>query len=61
MNRRPNITNEYLKLYYSCKEFNCLPYEGGLLDQPAVIAEAFFVIQNVINQYQAQKGGNSDG
>lgn len=56
MNDRPNVSNEYLQLYANCKEFNCLPYEGGYLDQPAKIMSAFSVIQEVIAKYQ-QKGG----
>lgn len=50
------VNNEYLHLYINCKEFNCLPYEGGYLDQPVKIMSAFSVIQGVVAQYQ-QKGG----
>lgn len=36
-----------------CKEFHCLPYEGGYFDQPAQWIEAFELIQNVIGEYKA--------
>lgn len=48
--------NEYLHLFNMCKEFHCLPYEGGYLDQPAIYIEAFELIQNTINQYKANQG-----
>lgn len=51
------FSNEYLKLFVMCKEFHCLPYEGGYLDQPAIYIEAFEIIQQTINQYQANRKG----
>jgi hypothetical protein len=54
MNNR-SFSNYYLELYLMCKEFNCLPYEGGFLDQPAKIAEAFGLIKRTIAQYQANR------
>lgn len=41
-----------------CKEFHCLPFEGGYMDQPAIYTEAFELIQGIMNEYQAkqQKG-----
>jgi hypothetical protein len=36
-----SFSNEYLKIYCMCKEFHCLPYEGGYFDQPAKWIEAF--------------------
>ncbi|MCD4838172.1 hypothetical protein LRS37_04655 [Neobacillus sedimentimangrovi] len=50
-----SFSNEYLKLFVMCKEFHCLPYEGGYLDQPAIYIEAFEIIQQTINQYQANR------
>lgn len=47
--------NYYLELYLMCKEFKCLPYEGGYLDQPAIYAQAFGIIKGIINQYAANK------
>jgi hypothetical protein len=38
-----------------CKEFNCLPFDGGYFDQPSIYIEAFELIQNTINQYRAQE------
>lgn len=38
-----------------CKEFNCLPYEGGYFDQPAKWVEAFELIKSIMDQYNAQK------
>lgn len=52
-----SFSNEYLKLFLMCKEFHCLPYEGGYLDQPAVYIEAFELIQGIMNQYQANRKG----
>lgn len=59
MNGR-SIHNEYLSLYSYCKEFNCLPYEGGWLDQPAIYIESFEIIADIINQYQKERR-NVDG
>jgi hypothetical protein len=56
-----SFSNEFLKLYFMCKEFHCLPYEGGYLDQPAIYIEAFELIQNTINQYQAKREGGRHG
>jgi TorA maturation chaperone TorD len=52
-----SFSNEYLKLFLMCKEFHCLPYEGGYLDQPAIYIEAFEHIQGIINQYEANRKG----
>lgn len=49
-----SFSNEYLKLFLMCKEFHCLPYDGGYLDQPAIYIEAFELIQQTMNQYQNQ-------
>ncbi len=53
-----SFSNEYLKLFVMCKEFHCLPFEGGYMDQPAIYTEAFELIQGIMNEYQAkqQKG-----
>lgn len=52
------FTDYYLELYLMCKEFRCLPYEGGYLDQPAIYAQAFGIIKGIINQYEANKPSN---
>jgi hypothetical protein len=49
------FSNDYLKLYLMCKEFRCLPYEGGYLDQPAIYIEAFEIIHQTINKYEANR------
>lgn len=53
-----SFSDEYLKLFVMCKEFHCLPFEGGYMDQPAIYTEAFELIQGIINEYQSkqQKG-----
>jgi curli biogenesis system outer membrane secretion channel CsgG len=38
-----------------CKEFNCLPSEGGLLDQPAKVMSAFYIIQGIIEEYKSNR------
>jgi hypothetical protein len=53
MMRGGSFSNEYLKIYCMCKEFHCLPYEGGYFDQPAKWIEAFELIQSVIGEYKA--------
>jgi TorA maturation chaperone TorD len=50
-----SCSNEFLKLFLMCKEFHCLPFEGGYLDQPAIYIEAFELIQNIMNQYKANQ------
>ncbi len=52
-----SFSNDLLKLFLMCKEFHCLPYEGGYLDQPAIYIEAFEHIQNIKNQYEANRRG----
>jgi hypothetical protein len=56
-----NFSNKYLKVYLMCKEFHCLPFDGGYLDQPAVYVEAFEMIQQMINQYQANRKEGKHG
>lgn len=38
-----------------CKEFHCLPFDGGYLDQPAIYMEAFELIQDTMNEYKANR------
>lgn len=58
MMRGGSFSNEYLKIYCMCKEFHCLPYEGGYFDQPAKWIEAFSLIQSVIGEYKAAEARN---
>jgi hypothetical protein len=53
-NRQIQNDNEYLEIYLMCKEFNCLPHEGGLLDQPAHLMSAFSIIREIVNQYEQE-------
>jgi hypothetical protein len=55
------FSNEYLKTYTMCKDFHCLPFAGGLFDQPAIYVEAFELIQSVINQYKANRKEGDHG
>jgi len=36
-----------LELAWQCKQFNCLPYSGGLLDQPAGLVKRMAIAYNV--------------
>lgn len=56
-----NFSNDYLKTFLMCKEFHCLPFEGGYFDQPAKWIEAFELIQNTINQYEANRKEGAHG
>jgi len=44
--------NFILEMESSCREYSCLPYEGGLLDQPLVLNEVFHVIQSEKASYE---------
>jgi hypothetical protein len=50
-----SFSDDYLKTYFMCKEFRCLPYEGGYLDQPAKYIEAFEIIDQAIFEYKRSK------
>jgi len=36
----------------ACNNYHCLPYKGGLLDQPIYILESFNVIRGEKNRYE---------
>ena len=36
-----------LKLAWQCKQFHCLPFSGGLLDQPAGLVDRMQIAYNV--------------
>ena len=38
-----------LKLAWQCKQFNCLPYQGGLLNQPIGLIDKMQTAYNVWN------------
>jgi hypothetical protein len=48
-------SNEFVKVFNMCKEFHCLPFDGGYFDQPGRWIEAFELIQSIINQYNANQ------
>lgn len=41
--------------YVLCEEFNCLPFSGGLFEQPARKVEIMKIIRNIINECKARK------
>jgi hypothetical protein len=41
--------------YCFCEEFKCLPYEGGLYQQPALKVECLMIVRNSINEYKTRK------
>jgi len=45
----------WLDLEAHCSQYHCLPYPGGLLDQPARIMDAFAIIRSVRNRYEQEK------
>jgi hypothetical protein len=38
-----------------CEDFHCLPFSGGLLEQPARKVEAMKIIRNIITEYKARQ------
>ena len=45
----PDVNNDVryiMSLYARCQQYNCLPYAGGVLNQPAWIMDLFAVIEN---------------
>lgn len=56
-----SFSDHYLKTFLMCKEFHCLPYEGGYLDQPAIYIEAFEIIQQTLNEYERTRKEGLNG
>jgi len=54
------MTHELVGLYNMCKDLGCLPYEGGLMDQPATLVQGFKVIANEINTKLAETRDKSE-
>jgi hypothetical protein len=44
-----------INLYQRCKNFNVLPFAGGILDQPEWILSLFDTIDGVINKVKNKK------
>ena len=57
INKIPNWCFSFISLFFRCKNFQCLPATGGMLDQPSKTIQAFDIIQkeqdNIL--YQKQK------
>jgi hypothetical protein len=51
--RGSGFSNNFLKVFFMCKEFHSLPFDGGYFDQPTIWIDAFEIIQGVINEYEA--------
>jgi len=47
--------NFLLEMEFSCREYNCLPFEGGLLDQPLILMEVFRTIQAEKASYERSR------
>lgn len=46
---------ELVDLEDSCHNYHCLPYDGGLFDQPIYLLQAFNVIRGEKNKYEKIK------
>lgn len=53
--KEPESFPKELKYYYLCKNFYCLPDDGGLADQDPLLLEAFILIMNVESQHAKVK------
>ena len=45
-------------IYQKAKQFNTLPYSGGIMDQPNIIMEAFTIIDTQISKYESERNKN---
>jgi hypothetical protein len=45
-------TRQLLEIESGCKEYHALPYEGGLMDQPVWLLEAFDIIRSERNAFE---------
>lgn len=43
-----------LKMAMMCSRWNCLPYEGGLMDQPAGMIARMSVVKNIYDACKAR-------
>lgn len=51
-------TDFFLKTYFLCEKFGCLPEEGGLLSQDNRLMEAFSIINSEINKFEKKQLDN---
>lgn len=45
-----------LSLAFSCERWHALPYEGGLLDQPAGLMHRMSLVMNIHNAFKSRLG-----
>lgn len=57
MDRR---TAEMMALYQRCAERKCLPYAGGVLDQPEELMRAFDVLDERLAAFRRRKRQDDD-
>lgn len=50
---------EIIELESFCSEYHCLPYTGGMDQQPALMVQAFNIIRGVKVDYQTRKMENA--
>ena len=48
-------TDFFLKTYFLCEKFGCMPEQGGVLDQDNKLMEAFSIINSEINKYEQEE------
>ena len=48
-------TDFFLKTYFLCEKFGCMPNEGGVLEQDSRLMEAFSIINSEINKFEKKK------
>ena len=44
-----------LKLYSRCQKYHCLPYSGGVLEQPAWIMDLFGLIEGLKESHKQEQ------
>lgn len=44
-----------IELEAACDKYHCLPYDGGIEDQPTILLEAFSAIREASNEYYREK------
>lgn len=50
-----------IALWRSCRDMHTTPFAGGVLDQPAILLDAFEAIGQVVNDTPADSGKTSGG
>jgi len=49
------LTHWLISLESCCSKYHCLPYEGGLFDQPAWVPELFELITTTRNEFERDR------